>query len=700
MRFHLQSVGKTDESDERKRRADAHLDDLLSAEVRSADGDLLRVRRTDGPGDRETGALCAFRRRRVGEGCVVRPFHGRIVHDIAHVRRERELQHGESEEREQRADEHELDRTGTSILRKLSPHAHETAQSPETRSIACWNRALSAGPATAQITTTSPAVINVTSTQPGEEFLYGRLSFRRSKAYREGMDSMSQVEGGIYARISNKDDKAPKTQIQVAICKRMAEQDGVNVKPENIFIDDGIAASGKEIDDTTIQNRPGAQGLLKAMSAGGFKRLYAVEGERLARNLLDGAQLVSLSAKNGITWHLDTDGAIDPATPAGEATAMDIFMSGRREGRVRDERQRRRYERELAEGNPLWNTRAFGYKKDGVTLKKKEADLIRRATEDYLAGGRSMIQIAKNWTASGMLTDGMKRERRGRDGVKKPARPYWTATTVHRVLLRPRNAGILIHKGVRQSVSRIQPIITEEQHEELKARVKLGTPVGARATSLLGGVLRCECGAPMHSTVSYSQRKGGPRHVYRHYKCSQTIYDKKNKHASIVSNTVDDLITSLILKDLFNGLLKAPEGESTRKALKAAGTALEAIREGIAHLGEMLSDPDLKRFHAKYKADLKKMELEESELLEERDILLQRSGDMGGFEAFLAEWKDGSAGFENKEEYEEWITNFWTAWNAISNADKQALIQSRYQPSVKLGGRGIERVTLNAKRIQ
>lgn len=346
---------------------------------------------------------------------------------------------------------------------------------------------------------------------------------------------MTEVLGAIYARISNKDDKAPKVKNQIATCLRLAEHDGVTIPKENIFFDDGIAASGKNIDDTTIQNRPGAQALLDAMGKKKFSRLYAVEGERLARTIKDGVEFVTLSAENGITWHLDTDGQIDPSTPAGESTAMDIFMSGRREGRVRDERQRRRYEREIASGMPLWTPRPLGYKKDRISVKESEAKHIREAVEQYLANETSMIKIAKHWTAIGLQTQAMK---------KGTASTTWTATLVRQVLLRKRNAGILIHRGQEQPVSKIQPIITREQHEELLARIKAGTPKGARAESLLGGILRCQCGAPMHATTSYSQRKGGKRYVYRNYKCSRTIYDTDVKHTSIKVDTADSKFES------------------------------------------------------------------------------------------------------------------------------------------------------------
>lgn len=503
-------------------------------------------------------------------------------------------------------------------------------------------------------------------------------------------------EGGIYARISNRDEKAPKVKIQIAICKRLAEDDGVHVKPENIFFDDGIAASGKSIDDTTIQNRPGAQALLKAMAEKRFTRLYAVEGERLARTIKDGVEFVTLSAENGIIWHLDTDGLIDPATPAGEATAMDIFMSGRREGRVRDERQRRRYEREIKSGKPLWTTRAFGYKKDNITLKPKEADLIRTATKQYLKGDLSLVEIAKDWTDKGIKTDGMQRKRRDREGNKRMPRQYWTATTVRQVLLRPRNAGLLVHRGEVQKKSRIQAIITLEQHHQLKDRIKIGTKVGARSQSLMGGILKCACGAPMHNTISYSQRKGGPRRVYRIYKCSQISYDKSQKHASIQEPMVDDLFTSFILLDLYKGLFRAPGTSTLADDIKALADALESVREDISYQEERLTNAALKKMHAKIEAEWHRLQAEEEELLAKRDALLASAGELGALETFMTAWRNGPEGFESKENFDAWQQDFWHVWNSVSIQNKQALIRMRYRPTVAVGGRGVGRIQPNA----
>ncbi|WP_350351936.1 recombinase family protein [Microbacterium sp. A8/3-1] len=505
---------------------------------------------------------------------------------------------------------------------------------------------------------------------------------------------MNAKRAGIYARISKKDKQVPKVENQIAMLRQIAEDEGWTVDDAHVFHDDGIAASGKAIDDTTLENRPGARACLDAIRDHDFDVLLAVEGERLARTYLDGLVWIQASSVGGVTWYLDTDGPLDPSTPAGEETAVSIFASGRREGRIRSARQKRRYDRERAEGTPLWGTRPFGYEDDRITLRPAEADLIRQATDDYLAGRKSMIQLAQDWTKLGMLTDGMRRERTGRDGIKKKARPYWTATTVHRVLTRDRNAGILTHNGLRLPASRIQPIITEEELEALKGKVKTGTPMGARAQTLLGGILRCECGAPMHGTISYSQRKGGPRYEYRHYKCSQTIYDKTQKHSSIAAPLVDDELETLILRDVKEGRVRSPKGTDHTAALKALSARLKANREAIDDLAESIADHDLKGIRAQLRGSLKAREAEKEQLLSERDAILADAGQSGDLTTFFEE-VEALGELTSKEQVLEWVDRFGTIWDNVPLETKQALIRSRYRPVVKRGGRGFDRVELN-----
>ncbi|CAI9386516.1 recombinase family protein [Microbacterium sp. T2.11-28] len=351
-------------------------------------------------------------------------------------------------------------------------------------------------------------------------------------------------------------------------------------------------------------------------------------------------------------------------------------------------------------GVPKGGTRPFGWEPGGITLRPSEADLVRVAVADYLGGRRSLLRIAKDWNAAGVQTDGMKRERVGRDGVKRPARGIWTATTVRQLLLRERNAGLLVHDGAVMPKSKIKPIITTEEHEALKGRVKAGTPLSERAVTLLGGIIRCECGAPMHGTMSYSQRAkergnvpAGKRYTYTHYKCSQALYDKSRRHASIVQKIVDDLIIAMLWADLYSGKLDTP-GDDVTAALADVSARLRENSEGIDHIAGVLNDFKLKSIHGRSRGDLAKLEVERAALERERDGLLARAAEGGALAAFLEEWRRSPEGFTGTEDREAWEAQFWAVWNSVPIERKHALIRARYRPVVKVGGRGIERVRM------
>jgi DNA invertase Pin-like site-specific DNA recombinase len=362
-------------------------------------------------------------------------------------------------------------------------------------------------------------------------------------------------------------------------------------------------------------------------------------------------------------------------------------------------RVREKIAADAVRGRPKGGTRPFGWEPGGIVLRPSEADLVRVAVADYLGGRRSLLRIAKDWNAAGVQTDGMKRERVGRDGMKRPARGIWTATTVRQLVLRERNAGLLVHDGAVMPKSEIEPIITLEEHEALKGRVKAGTPLSERAVTLLGGIIRCECGAPMHGTMSYSQRAkergnvpAGKRYTYTHYKCSQALYDKSRPHASIVQKTVDDLIIGMLWADLFTGSLDAP-GDDLTAALNDVSARLKDNAERTAHVGRILLNPKVASIHRQANGDLAALDIERAELESERNGLLARAAEGGALAAFLEEWRRSDEGFTGTEDREAWEARFWAAWEGVPIERKHAMIRARYRPVVKVGGRGIERVS-------
>ena len=431
-----------------------------------------------------------------------------------------------------------------------------------------------------------------------------------------------------------------------------------------------------------------------AVSAGEVGTLAVWKLDRLSRRGAGQVGLVLDQVETAGGRLVFLQDSLDSTVPGHRMVIVMVSEQARAESANTSLRVRSKIAADAAKGVPKVGTRPFGYEVDGITLRTAEADLIRQATTDYLENKKSMIQIAREWTAAGALTDGMKRERTGRDGVKKKARPYWTATTVHRVLTRERNAGILRANGERLPASRIEPIISEEQLEAMQGRVKTGTPVGARAKTLLGGIIRCECDAPMHGTISYSQRKGGPRHVYLHYKCSQYLYDKTRRHASIVAPMIDLEIESRIIEDIYHGRIGSPDGQDHTAALNALSDRLRANREALEHIGDALLDPVLKSLHARARGQLKALEAERETLTAERDLLLSRSNGSGELTTFFADLSEFD-GEMSKKDILEWTTRFGEIWDTVPLETKQALIRSRYRPVVKVGGRGLDRVSYN-----
>lgn len=129
--------------------------------------------------------------------------------------------------------------------------------------------------------------------------------------------------------------------------------------------------------------------------------------------------------------------------------------------------------------------------KDRMKIRESEAKHIRRAYKDILEKGETVWAIAQKWNKQGIKTESMVRPRKSRiDGVVKPPPGVWTTTTVRGILLRPRNAGILMNDGAEMPVSLIEPIVTRQEWEALSASIKgAPSPKGAKPQYLLGAFL-------------------------------------------------------------------------------------------------------------------------------------------------------------------------------------------------------------------
>src|SRR5690606_7115375 len=106
----------------------------------------------------------------------------------------------------------------------------------------------------------------------------------------------------------------------------------------------------------------------------------------------------------------------------------------------------------VAEGEWLGGRRPFGFKRDGVRHKRAEAAAIDAACDQILAGV-SVNQIRKDWTAAGLT---------GTSGGRLHV------TSVRRILLRARNAGLMEHRGTVVGAAKWLPVLCAQEYRPAK----------------------------------------------------------------------------------------------------------------------------------------------------------------------------------------------------------------------------------------
>ncbi len=261
------------------------------------------------------------------------------------------------------------------------------------------------------------------------------------------------------------------------------------------FVDDGRSAWSGEA-------RPGFLALVDAVRARAFDVVLAVAEDRLTRSSEAKIGFQAECVRADVTWHTTSGGKVDPSTAEGGLLATITGALAEYESSIKADRVARSVERRLADGKDLGGRRPFGWEADRQTIRETEASLIRQGTQMILDGG-SVYSVAAHWTASGLPSSGQ--------SVK------WRTQTVRSILLRPRNAGRLVVKGVDYGQS-FPPIVAPDDHERVvailsnPARAPRRGPKPMRHTAT--GLVRCGiCG-------SYLQQTGLSRGGRRALRCA------------------------------------------------------------------------------------------------------------------------------------------------------------------------------------
>lgn len=309
----------------------------------------------------------------------------------------------------------------------------------------------------------------------------------------------------------------------------------------------------------TGKPRPGYAALLADVRAGRVDAVLAWHEDRLHRSPRELEDYIDACEPRATQTRFVRAGELDLTTASGRMTARIRGAVARGEVEHMVERQRRAKQRSAESGTWKGGRRPFGYDDDGVTIREAEAQHVRSATRAALAGA-SMHSLARDWTAAGSTTT------TGRD---------WTPTGVRAVLIRPRNGGLMEHRGQIVGDAQWPAIVDREQWEALRAlltdarRTTTTTP----ARRWLGsGLYACAtCG----ETV-VTQGSGRARRIYR---C-------RPGHVSLVQADVDDYVRAVIAarlrQDDARDLLAHAGAQSDTAPLEDRAVTLRARLDGLA----------------------------------------------------------------------------------------------------------------------
>ena len=468
------------------------------------------------------------------------------------------------------------------------------------------------------------------------------------------------VRAALYTRISETKDDHDSVATQETNLRALADREGYEVA--GLYMDDGISAySGKP--------RPGWLRLKDDLKARRFDVVLAVSEDRFARNSEEKIGFQGECVRSGVTWHTISGGKVDPASAGGALMGTITGAIAEYESGNKKERLRQRFDSETAAGRPLWGVRPFGFDGTREGVREEEAQHVRAAYKMILDGS-TLNAVQRCFNEAGVLTTRGNR---------------WGYTTIRQLLLRPRNAGLLLSKGVIVSDG-LPAIVSRDDFDAVVALLtdsRRETSPGPKATKhLMTGLAFCGvCGAPMRSASSRSHGR-----ALNIYKCASKISGVSVgdglRHPTIQREILDDLMPYAVFQSmLFDGF----HGFTTHGAasqLSPLRKELGEVEKRRAHVTGLMLEPDIDL--TTVRAQLATIGAEATKLNAEIEALL-RSSAVSAVYSRMARLTarlhglptDGRA----SDSFEKWerdalLDDFYADLMALSFEDKRALVKA------------------------
>ena len=354
-------------------------------------------------------------------------------------------------------------------------------------------------------------------------------------------------------------------------CRSVAERRGWTVA--GVYEDNDVSAYKTRV------KRPQFEHLMEDLERGFLDGLVVYDLDRFARQPLDLERSIRIFDTRKLVF-ATVQSDIDLSTSDGRTMAR-IMVAFANKSSMDTSRRVRRKHLELAQtGVPTGGWRPFGYLADRRTLDAREAQLIRQASSDVIAGV-GLHTICRHWNDDGVLTT---------------AGNLWRKPVLKNMLVSPRIAGYRVYRsGIALDEAGnpvrglIEPILDDQTWEKVKAvlqdpeRSSKHSHSGGRKY-LLSGIVRCgACGKRLNGNAMR-----GSVTVFA-YSCKVPTSGGCGK-VSITGPRVDALVTALVLEYLADRHVDS-------EARPWSGQAeLEAVTERVKELmtaftaGELPSD--------------------------------------------------------------------------------------------------------------
>ena len=432
----------------------------------------------------------------------------------------------------------------------------------------------------------------------------------------------NQRRAVVYARISDdREGRRYGVDRQAKDSRQLAERNGDEVVA--LFVDDDRSAySGKP--------RPEYIKMLAYLQAGHAESVYALAPTRLYRRLDDGLEFFKLINELGLSVETVKAGRYNLSTADGRRDALRAAIDAQHESELIGERVRDAKADNVTRGEYRGGPRPYGWESDGVTPRTLLCATAGCSSESGFSISRRCLDCGADtvnepgsemWYIERGIDGILARESlrsivraANKDGARTPERRFkqddgskgdpeshqWSESTFRRVLLRPRNAGLIEHDGEIAGRAQWPPAVSEDKWRAavdiLQNPARRTITTNARVW-LLSGIAKCWCGSIVKCSSAglggartrrspdgpdgemiVVERKG---HIAA-YRCRATGGHVTRRAAALDAYIEAMVIDRLSRPDAATLFAPPPRDEQPREELAAQANTLRAKLESIS----------------------------------------------------------------------------------------------------------------------